>query len=69
MRQVDPNRARKGTFLKSFDSGDYGEMLDYCTDTEKAMKRNSVGGEIVYTRIFNKKHGDTWQVFLLQGKA
>jgi hypothetical protein len=65
MRQVNPNQARKGTFLKSFDIGNFKEMLDYCGDTERAMGRNEIRGEIVYTKIFSKK-GDTWQVFLVR---
>ena len=67
MRLADPITARTGTFLKSFDIGEYKNMLVYCEQTEKAMKRNNIPGEIVFTKILAKKgKNDTWQVFLLQ---
>lgn len=66
IRRADPVEARKGTFLKSFEMGDFKEMLKYCGETRVAMARHKVEGELVFTRM-NRwgKRGDVWQVFLL----
>lgn len=68
MRRAEPGEAKKGEFLKSFDLGEFKEMLDYGGQTERAMSRNQIRGEIVYAKISTgkRKKFDTWQVFLLR---
>lgn len=68
MRQVNPKEAREGEFLQSFDLGNFDQMLDQCAKFEKAMERNKVRGEIVYTRIRHGRfgHDENWQIYLIR---
>lgn len=65
---VDPREARKGVFLKSFEMGEFKDMLKYCGETKVAMVKNGIAGELVFSKVNRwgrgRKH-DMWQVFLL----
>ena len=68
MRQAHPDEARTGTFLRTFAIYDFKDMIRYCEETERAMFRNRIKGEILYTKIpawGRRRRNDTWQVFLL----
>ena len=58
---VDPAEARQGIFLKSFRLREFQEMLKWCGQTESAMVRHGVKGELVFT-----KRAFMWYVYLLQ---
>lgn len=66
---VDPREARKGTFLKSFEMGEFKEMLKFCGETKAAMVAHAIQRELVFTKVnrwgLSRKH-DMWQVFLVQ---
>jgi hypothetical protein len=70
MRLVNPNEARKGTFLEVFRIREEEEMLAFCARMEELlviMKDSEL--EIVYTKIpawGKSRGGDTWQVYVLR---
>ena len=66
---VDPRSARaSGYFLKSFEMGQFADMLKYCGQTKLTMVKHGVTGELVFSKVNmwgrGRKH-DTWQVFLM----
>lgn len=67
MRRVSPVVARKGRFIKSFPSHQYQDMLNYGYETEMAMFRHHIKGELVFTEIGKgpKQRRWSWQIFLL----
>lgn len=65
---VDPVKARKGTFIKSFALNEFTQLEGYAVQLEMAAERNGISGEFVYTRIPKwgvNEANDTWQIFLM----
>lgn len=63
--QVEPNVARKGTFLKSFSLAQELELLKFCRATVLAMDQRNVPGKLVFSEIRLGFRDRTWQVFII----
>ena len=67
---VNPIIARKGIHLKTFKMDEEDLLMEFCEDSEDALKRNRIRNrQIVYTKVptwkRSKEHLDTWQVFVI----
>lgn len=71
MRQVEPEQAREGRFLQSFDPGDGEQMLAACGEFEKLLELAGIQGEIVWAWIRHGKYEQdaNWQVFVIERSA
>lgn len=68
---VNPNEARKGDFLVSFDMDQKAAMMAFIKNMEQAIKKhkNTVGAKrVVYTVVTSARGGKTYQVFLVDKK-
>lgn len=63
--QVEPNEARRGTFLKSFPLSEELELLKFCRATVLAMDYKGIRGKLVFTEIRITFKVRTWQVFVI----
>lgn len=60
---VDPAITRDGTFIRSFALRERMEMIGWCAETKKAMRRNKITGELVFTR-----RTWMWYVYLIRSE-